>query len=215
MARILLLAPISTPLNKILREAGHDVLCTESESAKTLIKTGDYDFLISYGYRYILTKEELSFFDKKKAINLHISYLPLNRGADPNFWSLFEGTQSGVTIHYLDEGIDTGDIIVQKKVEFDVENDTLATSYNKLHDEMVKVFEENMEDIISGKCSATKQSSKGTYHNAKDKNKIFETLSSKRDNVWDTPIKEVIEMGEALNENDSGQFEHVFGFNDV
>ncbi|PIR39921.1 MAG: formyl transferase [Alphaproteobacteria bacterium CG11_big_fil_rev_8_21_14_0_20_39_49] len=210
MTRILLLAPLSTPLNKILREAGNDVICTESESARTLIKTSDYDFLISYGYRYILTKDELSFFNKKNAINLHISYLPFNRGADPNFWALFDGTQSGVTIHYLNEGIDTGDIIVQRKVEFDLEHDTLSSSYNKLHDEMVNMFKENMDSILSGKCFSTKQSYKGTYHNSKDKNEIFEQLSSKRDNVWDTPIKEIIEMGKELDEYDELQFRKVF-----
>ncbi|MDA0781174.1 MAG: formyltransferase family protein [Rickettsiales bacterium] len=148
-------------------------------------------------------------------VDIHISYLPFNRGADPNFWSLFDGTRFGVTIHYLDEGIDTGDIIVRRKVEFDIENDTLATSYNKLHDEMVKMFEDNMEDILSGKCPATKQSGKGTYHNSKYKNEIFEQLSNKRENVWDTPIKEVMQLGDSLNENDKGQFDRVFGLNDI
>ena len=52
-------------------------------------------------------------------VNLHISYLPWNRGAHPNFWSFFDATPTGVSIHLIDKGIDTGPIIVQKKVKLD------------------------------------------------------------------------------------------------
>lgn len=46
-------------------------------------------------------------------MNLHISYLPWNKGADPNFWSCIDGTPAGVTLHHIDAGVDTGDIIAQ------------------------------------------------------------------------------------------------------
>ena len=77
-------------------------------------KLNEFDFLISFGYRYIISEAVLNKF-KPNAINLHISYLPWNRGADPNLWSFIEDTPKGVTIHEIDEGIDTGDIIFKKK----------------------------------------------------------------------------------------------------
>ena len=52
-----------------------------------------------------------------RAINLHISYLPWNRGADPNLWSAV-GMPKGVTIHYINDGFDTGDILFQKAILF-------------------------------------------------------------------------------------------------
>ena len=82
-----------------------------------------YDWVISYGYRHILKKQHIKS-AKNPIINLHISFLPYNRGADPNYWSWVEDTPKGVTIHEIDEGIDTGDIIIQKQVNFN-DNETL------------------------------------------------------------------------------------------
>ena len=50
----------------------------------------------------------------KTLINLHISYLPYNRGSYPNYWSFKENTPNGVSIHHIDDGIDTGPVLVQK-----------------------------------------------------------------------------------------------------
>ncbi|MEO8970015.1 MAG: methionyl-tRNA formyltransferase [Ktedonobacteraceae bacterium] len=51
-------------------------------------------------------------------LNLHPSRLPANRGPDPLFWTLREGKhQTGVTVHYMDEGMDTGDIIAQTLID--------------------------------------------------------------------------------------------------
>ena len=62
-----------------------------------------YDFIISFGYRHIIKEDIIDKFINK-IINLHISYLPYNKGADPNLWSYLENTPKGVTIHYIDKG---------------------------------------------------------------------------------------------------------------
>ena len=85
------------------------IISDESINA-SFCKEQNFDFLISYGYKFILKNDILSLF-KKAAINLHISYLPYNRGSDPNFWSFMENSPKGVSIHYMDAGLDTGDII--------------------------------------------------------------------------------------------------------
>lgn len=46
-------------------------------------------------------------------LNLHPSLLPDYRGPAPLFWQLRDGAQTGVTVHYMDEGLDTGDIVAQ------------------------------------------------------------------------------------------------------
>ena len=76
----------------------------------------DKDIIISFGYRKIINKRLIK--KNKPIINLHISYLPYNRGSHPNFWSFIDKTPSGVTIHEIGEGIDTGKIIYQKKIYF-------------------------------------------------------------------------------------------------
>lgn len=117
--KILFLGPEDSPLIPWLQEQSEEVIQTSDRlSAREVSKQG-YSFLVSYGYRHILRKDILDIFPGR-AINLHISLLPWNRGADPNFWSFVEDTPKGVTIHYLDEGVDTGDIIAQQ--ETDVES---------------------------------------------------------------------------------------------
>lgn len=65
-------------------------------------------------------------------INSHPSLLPKYRGAAPIQWALINGeTETGVTIMLLDEGADTGDIILQKRVKIDPQ-DTAATLSNRL-----------------------------------------------------------------------------------
>ena len=95
-----------------------------------------YDLILSYGYRKIINKNIIKNI-KRPIINLHISYLPYNRGADPNFWSFKNNTPKGVTIHEVDEGIDTGDIIFRKKIKFFIKKDTtLRHTYFILRNEI-------------------------------------------------------------------------------
>ena len=84
---ILFLGPEDSPLIAWLRAQGEDVAQTSDALSTDVVSNRGYSFLISYGYRHILRNDILSLFPDK-AINLHISYLPWNRGADPNFWSL-------------------------------------------------------------------------------------------------------------------------------
>lgn len=181
---ILFLGPEKSPLLTWLID--HEVvnhrnmvLQTSAKITSATIDNNNITWLISYGYRHILTKEVL---DKlpDRAINLHISYLPFNRGADPNFWSFINNTPKGVTIHYMDTGVDTGDIIAQRQVVFTEE--TLVTTYQRLQTEIQELFKENWASIKAGTCGRTKQS-----HRAADKNVFSQLLQS----GWDTDVSVV------------------------
>jgi len=104
---------------------------------------------------------------------LHISYLPFNRGAHPNFWSHYEGTPSGVTIHLIDEGIDTGPILFQKYISFSSEEKTFNDRYRRLKFEIEELFIENFENLLTNKWILNKQVGKGTYHKSTDLPKDF------------------------------------------
>ena len=105
---------------------------------------------------------------KRDLINLHISFLPYNRGAHPNFWSFFDDTPKGVTIHHIDEGIDTGEICYQKVVEFTKDENTYVKTQAKLIFEVEQLFKENFESIIRGSYKTTKQLGAGTFHAKSD-----------------------------------------------
>ena len=57
-----------------------------------------FDSIISFGYRHKITQDIIDNL-KYPIINLHISFLPFNKGAHPNFWSFAENTPSGISIH--------------------------------------------------------------------------------------------------------------------
>jgi len=168
-----------------LSNDGNSVTRFEDKLNTKDIAQCEYDFLISFGYCYIISKEILEYFNEK-AINLHISYLPWNRGADPNLWSILENTPKGVTIHQMDCGLDTGQILYQKEISFD-EKDTLKSSYNKLQNEMVGLFKAKWENIKYNKVIPKRQKGIGSYHKSSDKKNFMELLY----NGWDTKIEDL------------------------
>lgn len=174
---------ISYSLYKWLKEKEEVILHEDKLDVKTINKYHP-DFLISYSYKYII-KEDVIEMMKARIINLHISYLPWNRGADPNLWSFIENTPKGVTIHLIDKGVDTGKILLQKEIHFEDEKETLASSYNKLHAEIQKLFKENWDKIRSEGITTKNQSLEGTFHKSKDSEEIKKLMLPEG---WDIKI---------------------------
>jgi len=159
-----------------------------SEDSEILEKK---EFVVSFGYRFILPASIVARFPKK-IINLHISYLPWNRGADPNLWSFLEVTPSGVSIHQIDDGVDTGPILCQQKTRHDVDKDTLQSSYHRLILHMEDLFVSHWARIRKAEISPCEQMEKGSYHKKTDKNPYLHLL----EHGWNTPVKNLI--GKAL-----------------
>lgn len=128
------------------------------------------DIILSICFGYIL-KPEIIRVPPLGVMNLHSAYLPCNRGANPNVWSIVNATPAGVSLHYIDAGIDTGDIIAQKQVPVDW-LDTAKTLYEKSEKEAFKLFQQSWPDIKSGKIERRKQVGKGSFHRLKDLERI-------------------------------------------
>lgn len=126
-----------------------------------------YDCVISYGYRHILNQDVIDGFDCP-IFNLHISYLPYNRGAHPNFWSFYDNTPSGVTIHLIDGGVDTGPIVKQQYVNFNESDDTFIKTYAVLIEHIENLFLEFLPSLLSDSWNARPQRGVGTHHCVKD-----------------------------------------------
>jgi methionyl-tRNA formyltransferase len=106
-------------------------------------------------------------------VNLHPGYLPYNRGAYPNVWSIVERTPAGATLHYVDDGIDTGDIIEQSRVEV-LPTDTGETLYRRLEQACFEVFERAWPLVREGRAARTPQTGAGTSHRVRDVESIDE-----------------------------------------
>ena len=155
--------------------------------------TAQYDWIVSYGCRKIIRDPWLTIY-RGRIVNLHISYLPFNKGSDPNFWSWFDGTPKGVTVHEINRGLDTGPIYDQIEINFKNPNiHTLATSYNNLRKAAPIFFDYVWSNIRKGGITPKPQTGpNGTYHKSADKERFMKILPL----GWDTPVKDIILLGE-------------------
>lgn len=155
-----------TPVKKKALEYGIEVLQPEkikgNEKFIKRIKEIAPDLIIVAAYGKILPPEVLNI-PRLGCINIHASLLPKYRGAAPIHRSIIEGEKiTGVTLMYMEEGLDTGDIIASRSTEIDKK--TAAD----LHDELSlmggELLLETLPDIETGTAVRTKQDdSKASY----------------------------------------------------
>lgn len=122
------------------------------------IKQWNPNLIIVVAYGKILPPEILNY-PKYGSINVHGSILPKYRGAAPIQWAVINGdTETGVTTMYMDEGMDTGDMITVSKVPIE-KKDTYETVHDKLIVAGVKTLINDLETLIEndGKLNRTKQ----------------------------------------------------------
>jgi len=106
------------------------------------------DFIVVVAYGRILPKDIL-YSAKYAPINVHFSLLPKYRGAAPVNWAIVNGEeQTGVTTMLMSEGLDEGDILLQKSVEIDLKNSIeLSEELSELGAELIAKTLINFEEI--------------------------------------------------------------------
>lgn len=181
--RVAFLGPTKMPTLAYLREVGDDVIQTMEPLDTAFVEGVAPDFGVSHGYRHIVRPEVLGLLPRR-VLNLHISLLPWNRGADPNLWSWVDDTPKGVTIHLMDEGVDTGDVVAQRGVEMDAD-ETLRSSYAKLQAAVVELFRETWPAFRAGRVEPSPQVGEGSTHRVADKARVEHLLVG----GWDTPVR--------------------------
>ncbi|MDD5344409.1 MAG: formyltransferase [Smithella sp.] len=124
----------------------------------------DPDVIFSFYYRRMICREILAL-PGVGAFNLHGSYLPHYRGRCPVNWVIINGEkQTGVTLHYMIEKPDAGDIVGRKPVVIDV-SDTAKTLYDKLCGAAKDLLDETLPLIKKGQIPRQKQDlSQGSYY---------------------------------------------------
>ena len=174
---------------KFITTCGDKVISIIKRFDVNFIKKNKIEFVVLDKARFLITKDIIDFLPKK-IINLHPSYLPWARGYYPNYWSIRKKIPFGVTIHFVDEGIDSGDILVQVKSSYS-ENDTLRHTYYRSRELMINMFKANWEKIKMGKIRETKQNKfeSNTFYK-----KDFDGIFAKLPNGWDTKIKDIYKV---------------------
>jgi methionyl-tRNA formyltransferase len=114
------------------------------------------DLIITCAYGQIIPKVLLDL-PKYGAINIHASLLPKYRGSAPINWAIINGEdKTGITLMYMDEHMDTGDIISQKEIDI-LMDDNYGSLYDKLSLIGANLLENNLDNIKNNKVSRIKQ----------------------------------------------------------
>lgn len=170
-----------------IQEQGHEIVLQTERLNTGWCRENNFDLAVSYTYPYIIQKNIIDEMNGN-IVNLHNSFLPYNRGSYPNVWSIIDGTPRGVTLHYINSGLDKGDIIAQKIVLLK-ENATLKDSYEQLDKEAKKMFREIFQYYHYWKYLRKKSIGKGTYHSDKE----FVLLQKKIvDWDWNISVREFV-----------------------
>lgn len=174
--------------NWLLKDSETDVLgVITDESQYDTVRRLDPELLVSVGFRHIVPDDILEI-PKKGAVNIHKSYLPYNKGANPNVWSIIEDNPAGVSMHYMTENVDDGPIISRRKVRIKPD-DTGKSLYRRLERQQFKMFTDLWEDIRTDTVECVEQdTATGSHHTTTDFSELFEL---KRD--------EMVNVGEFLD----------------
>ncbi len=149
------------------------------------IREWNPDLIIVSGWYQMIGREILSI-PSKGVIGLHASMLPQYRGGAPLVWQMINGEEyAGISLFYMDEGCDTGDIIAQEKVRI-YESDTIKELYERAGKIGIKILCENIPLIEKGKANRIRQE-------IDDKNVPY-PIRSEADGLidWDKSPKEIM-----------------------
>jgi len=117
-------------------------------------------------FAHILKPNVLALFPRG-VLNVHPGYLPFNRGRNAQIWAIVEHTPVGATLHYMDEGVDTGAIVARVQVAIDA-TDTGASLRVKLERACVEVTRSGWPAVVAGTPPTPQSLSDGTAHKVRD-----------------------------------------------
>lgn len=148
-----------TPVKEVALQHGIPVLQPErlrSADAVAEIKALQPDLIVTAAYGQILPASILNL-PQHKCINIHASLLPRYRGGAPIQYALINGDEkTGVTLMYMAEGLDTGDMI--SRVEVPIEDgDDVGTLFDKLSAAGAELLRETLPKLLAGEIEAVAQ----------------------------------------------------------
>lgn len=160
-----------------------------------LLRSLDLDYVIGVHFPYIVPPNVLEI-PRIGVVNLHPALLPYNRGWHTPSWGIVEQTPIGATLHFMDSGVDTGDIVAQAELDVRPE-DTADSLYRRLLDLEFEVFQEAWPLLASGSPPRRSQSiDEGTSHTRADLDAI-----ARLDPEATMPVGDVLRRLRALTTN--------------
>ena len=154
-------------VERLTKSHGREILIVTFEQADKVRKILEStDLGVSCLFGHVLQRDIVDL-TQNRIINMHPSLLPFGRGSDPIPWAKIEGNPQGVTIHYMEEGLDSGAIVFQKPLETDLSM-SAGEIYEIAMSELFKGIKQVFPRILAGDQLAKEQSGAPSYHSSKD-----------------------------------------------
>lgn len=120
------------------------------------------DFILTVYWAHLISPDVIAAAGRG-TVNFHPAMLPVNRGWYPHVHSIVDGSPTGVTLHAVDAGADTGPIWAQREVPL-TPYDTAGTIHARLQDEILALFRETWPAIVSGALAPVPQDHARAVH---------------------------------------------------
>lgn len=138
---------LSVPYEKIIRKEYSDRKAFERKIVE-VIERWQAEYVILAGFMAILSPDFIDQYDRR-ILNIHPSLLPAFKGANGIRDAFLYGVKvSGVTVHYVDSGIDTGEIIMQRAVAL-CDGETLESFEEKIHETEYVLYPKAIQSVIN------------------------------------------------------------------
>lgn len=161
---------VTTCQNNIQRRAdelgfSNKIFSTSKQLAKELDQ--EFDLGVLAWWPKIIRQPLLSK-PKRGFVNTHPSLLPFNRGKHYNFWAIVEKAPFGVTLHNVDDGIDSGGILAQQQIAYDW-TDNGESLYFKAQHSMIELFRQTYPALRSNTIESIPQETGiGSFHHSSE-----------------------------------------------
>jgi len=127
----------------------------------------DLDYIVGVHFPYLVPPEALTL-PRTGVLNLHPAFLPYNRGWHTASWAILDDSPFGATLHFMDEGVDTGDIVHQRELAVSPA-DTADTLYHRVKRLELQVFREAWPAVEAGTLQRRPQDPRaGSAHRKSD-----------------------------------------------
>lgn len=128
----------------------------KSDACVEFVRNCNPDLIVVIGWYYMVPKN-IRDIPRFGAVGIHASLLPKYSGGAPLVWAIIEGeTETGVTLFYLDKGIDSGDIIAQRRITI-TDDDTIKTVYDKAEQASIEIVAKYIPLLGKGAAPRIKQ----------------------------------------------------------
>ena len=195
--KIRILGPKSR--NESIREKlcnqGFEVIVSPEPYEDNLDDDFSPDIILSSGYDRLLRPKTVQRFSQR-IINLHAAYLPWARGIGTTLFATMLRYPHGVSIHFINEGLDTGNLISRRMVQPDPK-DTLRTFYTKLLSATEELFFESFPKIVHDQTGGVPQEQLGEINTNRSRLQ-FESLLNACPNGYDTLITDLEKFRDSL-----------------